>query len=171
MKRYFASSSLVVLHYHRPHFLKLLIRETCSCITTLASFVRTESLATRPLEADKKCLRSVNMDLMSVPSCCTGLFFFHQLCRSDKSYKVLLWISDSLLWYVHTWSWGDCAWVRFLLGAGVNTPSFQLPTPAFGYRCGTRVYWRITLYLGTKESTGHLYSHRFPTPIHCFGSQ
>ena len=67
-------------------------------------------------------------------------FFFHQLCRSDKSYKVLLWGSDSLLWYAHTWCWGDCARVRFLLGANVNTPSFQLPTPAFEHRCGTRVY-------------------------------
>lgn len=36
-------------------------------------------------------------------------FFFKQLCRSGKTYKVLLWVSDSLLWYIHTWCWGDCA--------------------------------------------------------------
>lgn len=111
MKRSFASSSLVVLHNHRPHFLKLLIRETCSCITTLASFVRTESLATRPLEADKKCLRSVNMDLMSVPTCCTGLFFF---------------ISCSAVISRIKYCYGSVivSFGKFTLDAGVTVPEF-----------------------------------------------
>ena len=170
MKRSFTSSSLVVLDNHRPHFLKLLIRETCSCITTLASFVRTESLATRPLEADKKCLRSVNMDLMSVPSSFTGLFFFISCAAVISRIK-----------YCYGWVTVSCGMPT--LGAGVTVPEFgscwvlMWTHRLFNYLrqlSGTGAvpeYTDITLYLGTKESTRHLYSDHFPTPIHCFGSQ
>ena len=168
MKRSFASSSLVVLHNPRPHFQKPLIRGTCNCIATLASFVRTDSLAKRPLGAEKNAC-ALNMDLMSVPSCYTSLIFIS--CAAVISRMKYCYGSVIV----------SCG--MFTLGAGVTVPEFgscwvlMWTHRLFNYLrqiSGTVAvpeYTDVTLYLGTKESTGHLYSHRFLRPIHCFGSQ
>ena len=112
---------------------------------------------------------ALNMDLMSVPSCCTSLVFI--------SYAAVISRLKYCYWSVIV----SCG--MFTLGAGVTVPEFgscwvlvwthrrfsylrQLSGTGAVPECTD-----VTLYLGTKESTGHLYSHRFPRPIHCFGSQ